>query len=101
MAKIRCKEYDCKHNYCEECMKCSIEVTKDARCDSFDTKRDGSPIEMEFGLEEEFLSNHSDKEILCKCDTCISNKNSMCTRTHLQVGTLNNVAKCESYQKRF
>ena len=41
MAKIKCNEYDCKYNYGEKCIKSSIEVSKNANCDSFDIKDDG------------------------------------------------------------
>ena len=100
MAKIKCNEYDCKLNYSESCMKKEICVSKDAKCDSYDTKHDGSPIDMEFGLEEDFLSYKGHKEVKCKCDSCKTNKDGCCTREHLQVCDVNDVAKCESYQKR-
>jgi hypothetical protein len=100
MAKVKCNEFDCKYNYCEACMKKSIEVTKDAKCDSFDTKHDGSPIDMEFGLEEDFFSNQDSKEVRCKCVSCKTNNNGCCTREHLHVADINDVAKCSSYQKR-
>lgn len=100
MSKIKCREFECKHNYCEACMKNSIEVSGDAYCDSFDTKHDGSPIDMEFGMEEDFFINHNDKEVICHCTSCISNSQGICSRNNLQVGTLNDTAKCESYQKK-
>ena len=100
MAHIKCREFDCKYNYCEACIKNSIEVSDDALCDSFDTKQDGSPIDMEMGLEEDFFVNHHDKEILCRFKSCLSNSNGCCSRTNLQVGDVNDRAKCESYQKR-
>ena len=100
MAKIKCNQYDCKHNYSECCMKKGIEVSKEAKCDSFDTKHDGSPIDVEFALEEDFLSCGDHKEVRCKCVSCKTNKDGCCTREHLQVGDVNNAAKCESYQKR-
>ena len=67
MAHIKCREFDCKYNYCEACMKNSIEVSDDALCDSFDTKQDGSPIDMEMGLEEDFFVNG------LPCDSSIEN----------------------------
>ena len=100
MAKIKCVEYDCKYNYGEKCIKTSIEVSKEASCDSFDVKNDGSPIDVEFGYEEEFFSNFTDKEIVCHCTSCKTNKNNYCTREHLRVGGKEETAKCESYQKR-
>lgn len=100
MAKIKCLEYDCKYNYSEKCIKNGIEVSRDAICDSYDVKDDGSPIDVEFGYEEEFFSNLGDKEIVCRCTSCKTNKNNCCTRTHLQVGESETTAKCDSYQKR-
>jgi hypothetical protein len=100
MAKIKCNEYDCKYNYGEKCIKSSIEVSKNANCDSFDIKDDGSPIDVEFGYEEEFFANFNDKEVICRCVSCKTNKDNYCTRTHLQVGDSKERAKCESYQKR-
>lgn len=100
MSKIRCNEYDCKHNYDEKCMRSCIEVSKEAKCDSFDTKNDGSPIDVEFGLEENYFKNHNDKEVVCHCTTCKTNHNNYCTREHLQVADVNDVAKCESYERR-
>lgn len=100
MSKIRCREFDCKHNYCEACMKNAIKVNKHAYCDSFDTKHDGSPIDLEFGMEEEFFANNVNKEVLCSACECISNKNGICNDNHIHIGKLNDTAKCESYKEK-
>ena len=100
MAKIRCKEYECKHNYQEQCMIKKVYINDAAGCDSFDVKHDGSPIDIEFGLEENFFENVKDNEISCRSKSCRSNNEGDCLRKHLTVDSLNNMAKCEDYQKR-
>lgn len=100
MSKIKCREFECKHNYCEACMKNAIEVSDSALCDSFDTKHDDSPIDIEFGMEEDFFLNQNDKQVLCRCTICKTNSEGVCIRKHLSVGDVNDMAKCESFEKR-
>lgn len=80
-------------------MKNAIEVSDSALCDSFDTKHDDSPIDIEFGMEEDFFLNQNDKQVLCRCTVCKTNSEGVCIRKHLSVGDVNDMAKCESFEK--
>ena len=99
MAKINCKEYRCKHYYCDTCMQGGIEVNNGAVCENFSTKND-QIIDAEFGLEENFLANHFDKEVLCHCHSCASYRQGQCEKSKIDITSVDNLARCISYEKK-
>lgn len=100
MARIKCEKYACKYNYCDACMKDGIRVSSGAVCSSYDTKVDGSPIDVEFGMEENFLANHFNKEVLCNCKTCKSFYSGVCDKKRIDINDVDDLAKCISFEKR-
>lgn len=105
MTKIVCKDTNCQHNCCSQCLKETIKVSKRAFCHSFDGKNDTVPCKTKNGLKEEFAMEMVDNPIekhyiYCEAKNCMSNENGYCVRNEIEVKKKDFGAKCISYSER-
>lgn len=105
MTKIVCKDTNCQHNCCSQCLKESIKVSKRAFCHSFDGKNDNLPNKKMMDYKEEF-AKEMDTEmvdthyIYCEAKNCVSNENGYCVKNSIEVRKKDFGAKCVSFQER-
>ena len=104
MPKIICKDNNCQHNCCTQCLKEAIKVSKRAFCHSFDGKNDMVPNtesnkKEEFAkeFEQEFIENQS---VSCDAKNCVSNENGYCIKNAIEVRKKDFGAKCMSFIER-
>ena len=105
MPKIICKDTNCQHNCCAQCLKEAIKVSKRAFCHSFDGKNDTVPetkdktMKDEYAKEfkQEFIENQS---VSCEAKNCASNENGYCINNGIEVRKKDFGAKCMSFLER-
>ena len=105
MPKIVCKDTNCQHNCCSQCLKEAITVSKRAFCHSFDGKNDQvssnnkTPNNEEFAreFETEIVEKQS---VSCAAKNCVSNDNGYCIKHSIEVRNKDFGAKCMSFLER-
>lgn len=105
MPKIICKDNNCQHNCCAQCLKETIKVSKRAFCHSFDGKNDNMPSKKDNNFREELskdlASNMIDNHyVYCEAKNCVSNENGYCVKNTIEVNKKDFGAKCISFIER-
>ena len=105
MPRIVCKDTNCQHNCCSQCLKDAIKVSKRAFCHSFDGKNDAMPTKKVNEFKEE-VSKELDIEssirqsVSCDAKNCVSNEKGYCIKGMIEVRNKDFGAKCVSYMER-
>ena len=105
MTKIVCKDTNCQHNCCSQCLKETIKVSKRAFCHSFDGKNDNLPNKKTSSYVEEYadepvMEKVNSHYISCEARNCASNENGYCVKNTIEVRKKDFGAKCISFQER-
>lgn len=97
MPRIVCKDTNCQHNCCSQCLKETIKVSKRAFCHSFDGKNDTLKEEFASDLVAEMVET---QYIYCAAKNCVFNENEYCVKKQIEVRKKDFGAKCVSFQER-
>ena len=105
MPRIICKDTNCQHNCCSQCLKEAIKVSKRAFCHSFDGKNDTVPQKKNEQFREEFaqeneVETYLKQSVSCDARTCVSNENGYCIKGMIEVRNKDFGAKCVSFMER-
>jgi hypothetical protein len=98
MAKIHCKDSECRHNCMNHCLQNFIDVSSQAFCHSFDDKSITDNL-------EEYAEDLLDKDtinidIRCECVGCAANVHRFCTNEKVEIKHKDYGAKCCSYHSK-
>ncbi|MCL2177359.1 MAG: DUF1540 domain-containing protein [Firmicutes bacterium] len=101
---VYCSKYDCKYNTFKYCTAVAIDVNDKAECKTYAEKVDGykdKNFKLEVGqeLKPSLVEMQGETIIKCTATKCTFNKEELCDKFEIDVGSSGMGAECKSFER--